>query len=80
MPPTGEPSHVVEELHTESSDSVEVLEAEIVAQGVKRKGKADGASTSKRRRHLITDEESAAEDDASTTGVDKEVAKVSPLR
>jgi hypothetical protein len=79
VPPTGEPSHVVEELRAESSDSVEVLEPEIVAQGVKCKGEADGAGTSKRRRHLITDEESAAEDDTSATGVDKEIAKASPL-
>ena len=70
---------MVEESRAASSDSVEVLEPEVVAQGVKRKGKADGAGASKRRRHIITDEESTTDGDASATGVEKEVAKASPL-
>ena len=79
VPPTGEPSPMVEELHTESSDSVEVLEPKGSAQGVKRKGASDGAGTSKRRRHLIADEESSAVDDTSATGADKEISKSSPF-
>ena len=78
VPPAGEPANV-EKLQAESSDSVEVLEPEIVAQNLKRKGEADGTGTSKRRRHLIADEESSAEDDMSATGADKETAKASPL-
>lgn len=78
VPPTGEPAHV-EKLQAESSDSVEVLEPEIVAQSLKLKGEADGAGTSKRRRHLIPDEESSAEDDTSVTGADKGMTKALPL-
>ena len=79
VPPTGEPSPMIEDVHSESSDSVEVLEPEGSAQGVKQKGESDGAGTSKRRRHLITDEESSAEDDTSATGADKEIEKSSPF-
>ena len=81
VPPTGLQSPVVEELHTESSDSVEVLEPEGSAQGVKRKGASGGygAGTSKRRRHLIADEESSAADDMSATGADKDISKSSPF-
>lgn len=76
--PTMEPAHV-EELHTESSDNVEVLKPEVVAQNLKRKGEVGGSGTSKRRRHQIADEESSAEDDPSTSGAEKETAKDSPL-
>ena len=76
--PTVEPARV-EELQAESSDSVEVLEPEVVAQSPKRKGEAGGSGTSKRRRHVIADEESSAEDDTFATGADKESAKASPL-
>ena len=79
VPPAGGPSLVVEESRAASSDSVEVLEPEVVAQNLKRKGEADGTGTSKRRRHLIVDEESSAEDDMSATGADKETVKASPL-
>ena len=81
VPPSGEQSPVVEELHTESSDSVEILEPEGSAQGVKRKGASGGygAGTSKRRRHLIADEESSAADDTSATGADKDISKSSPF-
>jgi hypothetical protein len=75
---TVESAHV-EKLQAESSDSVEVVEPQVVAQNLKRKGNDDAPSTSKRRRHLIADEESSAEDDTSATGVEKETAKASPL-
>ena len=68
-------------LHTESSDSVRIIELEGTSQGVKRKGASGGygAGTSKRRRHLIADEESFAEEDASDTSADKDIPKSPPL-
>ena len=81
VPPSGEQSPVVGESRTESSNSVEILEPEVNAQGVKRKGASGsyGAGTSKRRRHLIADEESSAAEDVSATGADKDISKFSPF-
>ena len=82
VPPTGEQSPMVEEAHTESSNSVEILEPAVVAQGVKRKEASSGgygAGTSKRRRHLIADEESSVAEDMSATGADKDVSRSSPF-
>ena len=81
VPPTGEQSPVIEEAHTESSNSVEILEPAVVAQGVKRKEASGGygAGTSKRRRHLIADEESSAAEDMSATGAEKDVFGASPF-
>ena len=72
---------MVEEAHTESSNSVEILKTEVIIQGVKRKGASGGygAGTSKRRRHLIADEESSAAEDMSATGADKDVFRSSPF-
>jgi hypothetical protein len=81
VPPYGEQSPVVEEVHTESSNSVEILEPAVVAQGVKRKEASGsyGAGMSKRRRHLIADEESSAAEDMSATGTDKDGLQSSPF-
>ena len=81
VPPSGEQSPVVEESHTESSNSVEILEPAVSAQGVKRKGASGGygAGTSKRRRHLIADEESSAAKDVSATNEDKDGFQSSPF-
>ena len=74
----------MEEVHSESSDSVEILKPEEVlkeevAQNLKRKGKAGSSGTSKRRRHLIGDAESSAEEETSATGADKKAAEASPF-
>ena len=63
-----------------SSDSVEVLGPEVVAQNLKRKGDAGSSGISKRRRHAISDEESSAEDETVAAGADKETAEASPPR
>ena len=73
---------MVEEAHTESSNSVEILEPVVIAQGVKRKEASSGgygAGTSKRRRHLIVDEGSSAAEDVSATGADKDGLQSSTL-
>ena len=71
----------MEEAHTESSNSVEILEPAVVAQGVKRKEASGGygAGTSKRRRHLIADEESSVADDVSASGAEKNLSRSSPF-
>ena len=81
VPPSGEQSPVVEESHTESSNNVEILEPEGIAQGVKRKGASGsyGADTYKRRCHLIADEESSAAEDVSATGADQDISKSFPF-
>ena len=81
VPPSREQSPVAEESHTESSNSVQILEPEGISQGVKHKGASGGygASTSKRRRHLIADEEPFEEEDASATGASKDTLKSPPL-
>ena len=81
--PTVETAHV-EEVHSESSDSVEILKPEEVlkeevAQNLKRKGEAGSSGTSKRRRHLIGDAESSAEEETSAPGADKKAAEASPF-
>ena len=72
---------MVEGSHTESSNSVEILEPAVSSQGVKRKGASGGygAGTSKRRLHHIADEESSAAEDVSATGADKDVFRSSPF-
>ena len=81
VPQSREQSPVASKSHTESSDSVRIIELEGTSQGVKRKGTSGGygAGTSKRRRHLIADEESSAEEDASDTDADKDIPKSPPL-
>ena len=81
VPPTGEQSPVVEESRTESSNSVEILEPVVVAQGVKRKEASGsyGAGTSKRRCYLIADEESSAAEDVSATSTDNDGLQSSPI-
>ena len=82
VPPTGEQSPVMEEAHAESSNSVEILEPIVVAQGVKRNEASSGdygAGNSKRRRHLIADEESSAADDVSASGAEKNLSRSSPF-
>ena len=81
VPPSGEQSPVVEESRTESSNSVEILEPAVNAQGVKRKEASGsyGTGTSKRRRHLIADEESSVAEDVSATGADKDGLQSSPF-
>ena len=82
VPPTGEQSPVVEEAHVESSNSVEILEPAVEAQGGKRKEASSGgygAGTSKRMRHLIADEESSAADDVSASGAEKNMSRSSPF-
>ena len=70
----------VEEVHVTSSDSVEVLGPDVVAQNLKRKGDAESSGTSKRRRHMVADEESSAEEEAVAAGGGKETVEVSPPR
>ena len=77
--PDVETAHV-EEVQVTSSDSVEVLGPDVVAQNLKRKGDAESSGTSKRRRHMVADEESSAEEEAVATGGDKETDAVSPPR
>ena len=82
VPPTGEQSLVVEEAHSESSDSVEILEPAVETQGGKRKEASSGgygAGTSKRRRYLIADEESSTPDDKSVSGAEKDLSRSPPL-
>ena len=82
VPPTGEESPVLEEAHAESSNSVEILEPVVEAQGVKRKEASSGgygAGTSKRRRHIIADEGSSAADDVSASGAEKNLSQSSPF-
>lgn len=82
VPPTGEPSHAVEEEHADSSDSVEILEPAVETQGEKRKGESSGgygAGTSKRRRYLIADEESSMPYDRSVSGSEKDLSRSPPL-
>ena len=82
MPPTEEQSPVMEEAHSESSDSVEILEPAVETQGEKRKEASSGGygvGPSKRRRHLIADEESSAVDDMSVSGAEKNLSRSSPF-
>ena len=82
VPPTGEPSHVVEEEHADSSDSVEILEPVVEVQGEKCKealAGGYGAGTSKRRRHLVVDEESSTPDNGSVSGAEKDLSRSPPL-
>jgi hypothetical protein len=72
-----EPAHV-EEVQATSSDSVEVLGPEVVAQNLKRKGDAGSSGTSKRRCHVVADEESSAEDEAIAAGAERETSEASP--
>lgn len=75
--PVVEPAHV-EEVQAASSDSVEILRPEVVAQNLKRKGEASSSGTSKRWRHVVSDEESSAGDEMVAAGVGKETAEASP--
>ena len=75
--PTVETAHV-EEVQAESSDSIEILKPEVVAQNLKRKGEAGSIGTSKRRHHVIADEESSTEDETVAAGAGKETAEASP--
>lgn len=82
IPPTVEQSPVVGETHSESSDSVEILEPAVETQGMKRKeasSSGHGAGTSKRRRHLIADEESSTPDEGSVSGAEKDPSRSPPL-
>ena len=82
VPPTVEQSPVVEETHSESSDSVEILEPAVETQGEKRKEASSGgygAGTSKRRRHVIADDESSTADDMSVFGAGKNLSRSPPL-
>jgi hypothetical protein len=82
VPPTGEQSPVVEEAHSESSDSVEILEPAVETHGEKRKGESSGgygAGTSKRRHHVLADEESSTPDDVSVSGAEKDLSRSPPL-
>ena len=82
VPPTGEESPVLEEAGAESSNSVEILEPVVEAQGGKRKEASSGGygtGTSKRRRHVIADEESSAADDVSASGAEKNLSRSSPF-
>ena len=82
VPPTVEQSPVVEEAHSESSDSVEILEPAVETKGGKCKEASSsgyGAGTPKRRRHIITDEESSTPDDRSVSGAEKDLSKSPPL-
>ena len=82
VPPTGEPSRAVEVEHSDSSNSVEILEPVVEVQGEKRKeapAGGYGASNSKRRHHVLADEESSAPDDVSNSGVEKDLSRSPPL-
>ena len=70
----------MEEAQAESSESIEILRPEVVAQNLKRKGEAGSSGTSKRRRHVISDEESSAEDETVAVGAGKETGEASPPR
>ena len=65
---------------SESSNSIEVLGPDMVAQSLKRKGDAESSGTSKRRRHTVADEESSAEEEAVAPSVEEKATEVSPPR
>ena len=77
--PSVEPTRV-EEAQDTSSESVEILGPEVVAQNLKRKGEAGSSGTTKRRRHVISDEESSAEDEMVADGAGKDATEASPPR